>query len=231
MNQTYRYPSKNGRLSTEPARHRQRHLDPYTQTTMPPRETALAAQSHPRPPTIDQAHLSLYKLGNLSGSHPSPSFAPSPLLFHLPELTDTSPWRGSQQGARDRRVDQRWRGRRLPSTRLFSFALSGSLAHRHHPDLTPSLLDPGNVVDHRQRRPSPELTGGKSSTTSRAPTPLHARPLAKNTLRNRSATDLVTDDHRSPLGKLASARNPSPPAPPRMHAMSRGEERPRAVGS
>jgi hypothetical protein len=54
--------------------------------------------------------------------------------------------------------------------------------------------------------------------------PLHARPLAKNTLLNYPATDLVTDDRRSPLGKLAGAQNPSPPAPPRLHAISREEE-------
>jgi hypothetical protein len=77
--QTYRYPSEKGRLATEPARHRHRHLDPYTQPTTPSREAALAAQSHPRSPTVDRAHLSLYNLENLSGSHPLASFAPSPL--------------------------------------------------------------------------------------------------------------------------------------------------------
>jgi hypothetical protein len=118
----------------------------------------------------------------------------------------------------------------LPSTQPFLSALSSFLACRHHPDLTSPLLDPGNAIDHRRRRPSLELTG-KSSTPSRAPTPLHARPLAENPLLNRSATDLAAVDRRSPLGKLAGARNPSSPATPRLHVLSREEERSRAVRS
>jgi hypothetical protein len=107
---------------------------------------------------------------------------------------------------------------------------SGSRASPLRPDLTPLLLDPGNTIAHQRRRQSPELTV-MSSTPSRAPSPLHARPLAENHPLNCSATDPLTADHQPSLDKRADIGNPSSPRRHRMHASSRKEEGSRAVRS
>jgi hypothetical protein len=110
-------------------------------------------------------------------------------------------------------------------------ALSLLSETRRHPlDLTPSVSTPVAGRSRRPCRPSPELIE-TSSTPPRAPSPLHACPLAAHHLLNRSVTDPTAAEHQPPLGKHDVAENPSSPRRHRLHATFREEEGSHAIRS